>query len=91
MLRLSGILVGESVSLVSVINSVIIQTQAPVDMQARAFSFFSCISYIACPVGMLVSGGLGEKYLMKIVFPIFGTLLIIASVCSFLFIKTKEN
>lgn len=89
-LILSGMLIGVSVSLVSVINSVIIQTQAPLDMQARAFSFFSCISYIACPLGMIFSGGLGEKYPMKTVFPIFGIVLIIAAIYSSLVIKTKE-
>lgn len=87
---LSGIIMGVSVSLVSVINSVIIQTQAPIDMQARAFSFFSCISYIASPLGMIACGGLGEKYLMKTVFLIFGLLLIIASICAFIFVKTNR-
>ena len=86
-----GIVIGISVSWVSVINSVIIQTQAPIDMQARAFSFFSCISYIACPLGMIVAGGLGEKYRMISVFPIFGLLLVVAFIGSIFWVQYSEE
>lgn len=75
---LAGILIGISVGLVSVLNATIIQMEAPKDMQARAFSFFSFMTYISGPVGVVASGAIGETVSLKNVF-LFLTIPLIAA------------
>lgn len=75
---LAGIFIGISVGLVSVLNATIIQMEAPKDMQARAFSFFSFMTYISGPVGVVASGAIGETVSLKNVF-LFLTIPLIAA------------
>ncbi len=52
--------------------------EAPKDMQARAFSFFSFMTYISGPVGVVASGAIGETVSLKNVF-LFLTIPLIAA------------
>lgn len=72
---LAGILIGISVGIVSIMNATILQIQTPEKMLGRTFSFFSCVTYIASPLGMILAGFIGEYMKMNHVFPIFGFLL----------------
>ncbi len=89
-LFISGMLIGISVSIVSVMNAVIIQLETPKEMQARAFSFFSCVTYIASPIGMVLAGGIGENKPMSLIFPIFGVIIVLAVIFSALLVKEKN-
>lgn len=89
-LFIAGMLIGISVSVVSVMNAVIIQLETPKEMQARAFSFFSCVTYIASPIGMVLAGGIGENKPMSLIFPIFGVIILLAVIFSALLVKEKN-
>lgn len=89
-LFIAGMLIGISVSVVSVMNAVIIQLETPKEMQARAFSFFSCVTYIASPMGMVFAGGIGENKPMSLIFPIFGVIILLAVIFSALLVKEKN-
>ena len=89
-LFIAGMLIGISVSVVSVMNAVIIQLETPKEMQARAFSFFSCVTYIASPIGMVLAGGIGENKPMSLIFPIFGVIILFAVIFSALLVKEKN-
>lgn len=67
-------------------NATIIQIQTPNEMLGRTFSFFSCITYIASPLGMIVAGACGEHLKMNYVFPVFGFLLFLT-----VLLQTKQN
>ena len=89
-LFIAGMLIGISVSVVSVMNAVIIQLETPKEMQARAFSFFSWVTYIASPIGMVLAGGIGENKPMSLIFPIFGVIILLAVIFSALLVKEKN-
>lgn len=82
---------GISFSLVSVINSSVLQLNAPKEMIGRVFSLFKCISFVAGPLGIWIVGQFGEIYSLNNIFGIIGILLLILAlaVSRFSIIKKK--
>lgn len=87
---ISAIFIGISFSLVSILNANIIQILTPNNMMARVFSIFKFSSYIAGPIGMLLSGLLGEYINIKYVFLILGVGMILVTSLSYVKLIIKK-
>lgn len=86
---IAALSIGVSFSLVSILNSNILQKLTPNNLLGRVFSIFKCISYLSSPLGMVASGVLGECIPIKYIFCGCGILMSILTFIGFVYFRKK--
>lgn len=87
---ISAFSIGVSFSLVSILNSNILQKLTPDNMLGRVFSIFKCISYLSSPLGMILAGVSGEYIQIRYIFLVSGTLMIGLTIIGFYYLKNES-
>lgn len=87
---IAAILIGISFSLVSILNSNILQRFTPDNMLGRVFSVFKCISYLSSPIGIVLMGALGDFISIRYIFFICGISMVILTLVGHVFLKYNK-
>lgn len=74
---IAAIFIGGSYTIVSVLNSSILQLRTPKEMIARTFSIFKCSTFLAGPAGMILGGLIGEFFSLNKLCLLIGILMFI--------------